>query len=329
MAADRETHSRFARTSRLSRALVLGLVVGAASPLAASADQASDEAATLMQSAADAYGKGDYATCRARATEAWTKFQHAQIAGLLGSCEVKLGMFADGATHLDFYLKSSTGDVNPDAKRLLDEAREHVAEVTLACRPEGVAFKVDGRPLPPGAQTVFVDPGQHVILAEKEGYEPKQTPQAIAAGTKIVVTLELEPKRAGVRLPAWPGEVAIAIGGLAIGTSIGLFGAASGADTTATSKGTALKNMGVRCNAANTAGACSDLASAVSRHNAFGNAAIGTLVGGVVFAAAGIVYLPLAITSAKGSDEHRAALAPSIAPVVGTDVVGAIVTGRF
>ena len=293
-------------------------------PLAARADQAEDEAAALMNAAADAYQKGDYGTCRDKANQAWTKFQHAQISGLLGSCEVKLGMYSEGATHLDFYLKSTTDQPNPDAKQLFEEAKQHVSEVTLACHPEGVIFKIDGKPLGTGSSTVFLTPGQHVVSAEKQGYETKQAPESVAAGAKMTVNIQLEPVK--VHMSPIPGIVTLSVGVVALAVGGGLLGlhASQLAD------GRVQAGKMPACPTAGpgpVGGDCTKLDNQAKAATTSGNAGAGLLIAGGVVAAAGVGLLAWELVGGAPKSTERNSV--YLVPAIGKHEQGFVVGGSF
>ncbi|MFO0613158.1 MAG: hypothetical protein U0414_11240 [Polyangiaceae bacterium] len=318
-------------------ALLTGSVVAAP----ARADQAADDAAVLMKDAAAAYEKGDFQTCRTKATEAWGKFQHAQIAGLLGTCEVKLEMYVEGATHLDFYVKHSSGAVNPESQEMLAKAKERVSEVTLSCTPGEVNWKIDGKPVESSTTTVFLEPGAHTIEAAKEGYKPKQEPQKIAAGTKMTVTISLEPEPKGAggggaggaapdtggsKLPIWPGAVLLGAGAVGLGVGIGLVVAAAGNDSDAVAAG-----KGLTCNPNNLSAACQGVADSLSAKDGLNTGGAVALTLGGAMAVTGAILLPLAIAG-RGSpkkDDEKPATAWTVVPVVSSTYGGLTWLGAF
>lgn len=324
-----------------STALVAALVLAGSAAAPARADQAADEAAILMKDAAAAYDKGDFATCRTKATEAWAKFQHAQIAGLLGTCEVKLGMYVEGATHLDWYVKHANGPVNPDSQTALDMARQRVSEVTLSCNTGDVDWLVDGKPVQTETSTVFLPPGDHTIGAAKEGYQPKQEPQKVAAGTRMTVTINLEPvpqgggaggggtggtgpdAGGGSKIPVWPGAVLLGTGAVGIGVGIGLLVAASGKGSDAEEAG-----QGLTCDPDNLSDACQGVADSLSSRDGLNTGGTIALTLGGALAVAGAVLLPLALTGgSKKSDAPKTSW--TMVPLVSPSFGGVTLLGAF
>lgn len=335
---DRTRRSAVSCAAAVFAAMAGTTAVTTAIPTEAHADPAADEAAVLMKDAAAAYEKGDFSTCRTKATEAWAKFQHAQIAGLLGTCEVKLEKYVDGATHLDFYVKHSTGAVNPESQALLDLAKQRVSEVTLACTPGDVNWLIDGKPIEGQGTSVFLEPGPHTIAAQKDGYKPKEEPQKIAAGTKMTVTIQLEPEPkntggaggaggadTGGKIPVWPGAVLLGVGAVGIGVGIGLVVAASGNDADATEAG-----KGLTCDPNALSAACQGVADSLSAKDGLNTGGTIALTIGGALAITGAVLLPLALAGgSKKSADDKPAAAWTMVPVVNPQYGGVAWLGTF
>lgn len=332
--------------SRVIAALLSGsALVGACVALEARADQAADDAAVLMKEAGAAYDKGDFTTCRVKATEAWGKFQHAQIAGLLGTCEVKLEMYVEGATHLDFYVKNSTGTVNPESVAQLNLARQRVSEVALVCTPGDVTWKIDGKSVDTSTNTVFLEPGAHTIEAQKEGYKPKQEPQQIAAGTRVTVQINLEPEPKGTggtggggaaggdtgggsKIPVWPGATLLGVGAVGIGVGIGLLVAASGNDSDAVDAG-----KGLTCDPQNLSEACQGVADSLSAKDGLNTGGTVALTIGGALAVTGAILLPLALMGGSKAKDDKSADKPiaawTLVPIVSPSFGGVTWLGSF
>jgi len=218
-------------------------------------------------------------------------------------------------------LKSTTDSPNPDAKQLLEEAKQHVSEVTLACHPEGVIFKIDGKPLGTGSSTVFIPPGQHVISAEKPGYESKQAPESVAAGAKMTVNIQLEPVR--VHVSPVPGIVTLSVGVVALAVGGGLLGLH--ASQMADGRVQAGKNP--PCPASGGSSACMDLDSKAKAATTSGNAGAGLLIAGGVVAAAGVGLLAWELVGGSPKSTERNSV--YVVPAIGKNEQGIVIGGSF
>jgi len=128
----------------------------------------------------------------------------------------------------------------------------------------------------------------------------------------------------------WPGELMIGVGILGVGTSIGLFTASNAADEAATAKGTVNGKAGtLQCNPKAPSPACLDVQKSVDKHNAYGNAAIGTVIVGGAALAGGVIYMVAMLSAKKPEDEKKAALLPSVVPLLTSDFEGIVIGGRF
>lgn len=297
-------------------------------PLAVAGEAPSpeDEAAArkLLEDAAAARAKNDFATCRDDASAAWKKFHHAQIAGLLGLCEVELGLHGEGANHLAEFLKTAV-DVSAaskqEAQAALDKAKVHVAEVSLACTPSGVELLVDGKSVGMAPVTVYLEPGEHLIEAKKDGYEPGSQRKNLLASTEVKVEIVLEPIGAGERAskPVWP----FIVGGTlaAAGVGVGVAGT-----VVALGKGSKKNDLAASATCKPVSAAClsqgSELAKQQGTFQTMGTA--GFIVGGAALAAT-VIYavVPAPRKAARGAARI------DLLPVVGPSASGLWLGGSF
>ncbi len=284
--------------------VMAAVVIG--SPRAARADAASD-AAKIFEEADDAAAKKDWATCIAKAELAWTTFQHAQIRGLQGKCEVEAGKYRDGAIHISFYEKSSTSGVEPDFLEALKKAKEHVEEITITNPKVGAVVSVDGAEIGPAPVTLFLDPGKHVIDV-KAGTETAKKEIDAVAGTKVTedvpfAVVVVPPPSAR---PMWPGALLVGLGG-------GLV--VAGAVTAGLANG----STDVRCPGAS----CQEGDDFEQTQADLSNASLWTFVSGGVLVAAGI---PLLIWAAAGP---KARPPVAVVPIVSPSFGGASFSANF
>lgn len=283
---------------------VLSVAIGAAAgaavgfaPGAAQADPASD-AAKIFQEADAAASKKDWATCVAKAEQAWATFQHAQIRGLQGKCELEMGKYREAAIHISFYEKTSTSGVEPDFLDALKKAKEHVEELTITNPKAGATVSVDGVELGPAPVTLFVDPGKHVVDVKLGADSVKKEIDAVA-GTKVTVDVPFEvviPPPPSAR-PIWPGALLVGLGG-------GLVVAG------AVTAGLANASTDVRCGGT----ACPEGDEYEQTQADLSNASLWTFMSGGVLVAAGI---PLLVWAATGPKPLPVAVVPIVSPTFG------------
>ena len=305
------------RTSRLGLGFMLCSAATWSLPAHAE-DQASAESGKLFEAATKAHDAKDYALCVTRSEEAWQKFQHAQIRGLQGLCELELGKYVDAATHLSLYVNGAASAVEPEMRSGLARAKERVAEVSVACHPEGAEITVDGNVVGKGSTTVFLEPGAHTIDAKNDGLEDHREKRDLAAGTKITIAIELTAATESTSArPMWPGILGLSLAGGALVTGIATTIVSNGASSDA--KG-AHNTLGKGCSSSSPTPACKDAFDSQSKANTFGNVAVGMYITAGVLAAASIPYVIWA--SGGQGRRHRDDRAMRFTPIISPAVQG-------
>lgn len=194
-------------------ALVLGCAIGAGGR--ASADPASDAATTpraeetpkdrarsFVLDAEDAAADGRWGYAEDLVRSAWELEKTYDVAANLGDLELKNGKPRAAAKHLSYSLRALPPTASAaDQKRIrarFEEARKQVTAISVRVQPEGASVLVDGEVAgtAPLADDVFVDPGEHTITAQREGYEAVTQIVRADKGDALEVKLELRPKAA-------------------------------------------------------------------------------------------------------------------------------------
>lgn len=163
-----------------------------------------DEATATL---ADAhFARGKELVKQGKSPEARVEYQAAfkasksyQAAGNLGSLEVALGFFRDAAEHLTFAVRhhapsGTTPAQLQKAKQRLHDAKLHVAEVTIGgVNVAGAEVLVDSLSVgeAPFEDSLFLEPGSHVIEARRAGFETAKQSVEGEAGRLTPVTLDL------------------------------------------------------------------------------------------------------------------------------------------
>ncbi|WP_437690238.1 hypothetical protein [Sorangium sp. So ce176] len=142
--------------------------------------------------------------------EAWRLKRHFQIAANLARAELKLGKHRDAAEHIAFFLREAEGVSEPDralGRQMLDEAKAHLATLTVVVSRAGATVLVDGVPVgtSPLGREVYVEPGERRLEARLQGETPAQTSAALAPGASQEVELRFaERAAAGAVQPGAP-----------------------------------------------------------------------------------------------------------------------------
>ncbi len=298
-------------------ALRLSLTVGIialALPSVAHADdeQSSAESAKLFTEASHAHDAKDFKGCAAKAAQAFAKFEHAQIRGLQGLCELELGQYREAATHLAFYVDQTTSGAEPAMKAGLALAKERVAQVIVRCDPSAAELTLDGTKVGKPPISIFLDPGPHTVSAQIDGYLPREEKRDIAAGTKIEISIRLSRDVVEKPRPIWPGAVGLGLAGGALVAGIATTVVSMGASSDAKSAHT---KLGSGCSSKQPSSPCQSGFDSEKKADLFGNVAVGSFIAAGVLAAASIPYVVWAVGGhAPASSQARWTIVPVISP---------------
>lgn len=307
---------------------VLGLFVFAGALTFGSTSRAdegplSDTARELFVKGVKAFEHGQWEQCRAALLAAFAIKPHAQVAGNLADCELKLGKHREAAEHAWFSLRVLRPDA-PSERRASIEAmlKEAQAKVgTLRIVVEDAEVLVDGRPVgrAPLAGPVFVEPGRHAIEALRAGDTSARATVEAAAGETREVVLAFK-KSEGPAKPIVIGGAATA--GVALVAGVVLLGVSAAKAKTASELQDKVRKAGGCVD--DSAGDCADLHSAGTARAALGNAGFWTvLAGGTV----GVVTLVYGVVG--GSKAAPAKAGWQAVPVVTTGGGGLLVKATF
>lgn len=167
-------------------------------------------AASVYREGVSAAREGRWQEAYRAYLEAWKIKRHFQIAANLARAELKLGKHRDAAEHIAFFLREAEDVSEADralARRMLDEARAHVATLTLVVSRAGATVLVDGAAVgtSPLGREVYVEPGERRLEARLEGESPAQASLALAPGASQEVELRFAERAAAeAAIPARP-----------------------------------------------------------------------------------------------------------------------------
>lgn len=294
--------------------------------VSASPDEAlSDTARELFTKGVKASQQQRWDQCRAAFLAALGIKKHPQIAGNLALCELRLGLHRDAAEHISFFLSTQRKDTPEDRKAageaVLREASAKVTTVRIQVDVAGSDVLVDGRlvGVAPLASPTFLDPGQHVVEARRDGYPSARASVEARAGASVDLALKLKQSRSPV-----PGIVAGGVGVVAAAVGIGfaVAGGSKGSDADALLQ--QMRGQGKATVVCPAAPECGKLKDMLATRDTDLNVGVGMLVVGGAAVVAGATYL---LWPSSTPREQRSSM--TLVPVATPGGGGLWVSGSF
>jgi tetratricopeptide (TPR) repeat protein len=294
-----------AMKTRCARWMAAVLLAGAA-PTSARAQPPAPVVDTLKldhERALRAYQKGSfalrqgrYADAEAAYLEAWSIVKAYDVAANLGLVALKLHRPRDAAERLAYSLRAAPLDVDRKkaarVRELLAEAKQQVGTLEVPPLVSEIALRIDGAYVKSSSlpQEVFVDPGTHRVVVQRQGYADAVVMIEARPGSVHEVSLALAPlpppapPKASVPAPLpRPAEQRgtaplLALGAMSaawLAAGIGMTVASNDASDEADAQREALGIAAGQCGAppASFTSRCVNLAAATSRHDRLGAAA--------------------------------------------------------
>jgi hypothetical protein len=219
-------------TGRSACLPALALLLAVARPsLAAPAPPCDDpQALLLFQQGNQAFREQRWLDAEAAYRLSWARQRAYDVAGNLGEVELRLGKHREAAFLLHFSVTHAPPGTPLDrlsrTRRYLAEAQRRVARISARPSLPGARVLLDGRPLDGDELQgpVFVEPGPHMLEAQREGYGSSHHLIEAAPGSQHDVRLDLaplppsSPRSDAGPLPGWiVGGSMLAASGLATG----------------------------------------------------------------------------------------------------------------
>jgi hypothetical protein len=174
-------------------ATLISVLLGAGAAPAQTSEDAERATSAFAQGKAAAR-EGDWQNAHRLFQESWIMNPAYDTAANLGYSALKLARYAEAARSLAYALGHfpATGARAKRAEltRLYAVARRQVTTVALELEPAGADVLVDGEPRGRG-ETLFFDPGQHVIEIKMSGYEPARRTLVAVANTEHALRVVL------------------------------------------------------------------------------------------------------------------------------------------
>jgi hypothetical protein len=154
-------------------------------------------AKSKLQEGARSLDAGDYAVALDKFEEAYRLVPSPKIFFNIGLADVGLARYPDALRAFERFVseaKNASADNLAEARVQIENMRSKVALVDVECATKGVDIVIDGRSYgkTPLEQTIYLDPGQHRLLAQKaEGTSPTVQPFSAVGGTRQTVKVTL------------------------------------------------------------------------------------------------------------------------------------------
>ena len=139
--------------------------------------------------------------------EGWRLQRNYEVAGNLGNVALKLGRYAEAYTYLRYSLDNlppsqRKSEVRDRLREKIDEALAHVGARKLVIAPADAKVTLDGEAVAADPDLwIAIEPGEHPLRVEREGYEASEKLLDVRAGDEQVVEITL------ARAPGAPAAV--------------------------------------------------------------------------------------------------------------------------
>ncbi|XYI02804.1 hypothetical protein ACMHYB_24845 [Sorangium sp. So ce1128] len=231
---------RLARVALCAAPLVLpiALVALCAGPARAQAsrppwhegvsEERKQRAQALFEEARELHRRMMLAEARAKYEEALASWEHPELRLYLGRVLTSIGLPLLAYESLSLSLRWGPGWLAPELEQqaratMRSLVEQELAAVEIHCDEPGAAVLLDGKPwfVGPGTGRRMVMPGEHVVVARKQGYFTVVRPIVVSAGKQASGRLALGVD-AVVTRQRWPAWVPWAT--IGAGAALGLVG---------------------------------------------------------------------------------------------------------
>jgi hypothetical protein len=195
-------HQAHASAARL--VLAIGALLGGAAPSRAWAQQQPSPGQGTAAQARALFERGVAALDDGRPRDAIEPLEQSRALRALPVVDYNLGLayrgagrYLDAIRAFERYLASPPPQASPAdlaaVQRALGELRSGVATLVVNVTPAAAAVLLDGRTVQWAGNTAQVDPGDHVLEAQADGYALERRAVSLPRGARAVVALVLAP----------------------------------------------------------------------------------------------------------------------------------------
>lgn len=176
--------------------VALGALLFLGAP-AARASEAADKAMAqrLLTQGNQLVGDGDYINALEKFKAAYAKFPSPKILLNIGSTLRQLGRNVEAAEVYEQYIKDPKNEPAkvPGAQRVLGEIDAVIGRLTIEVSQPAARVRLDGKVLPgfENGGVIRVEPGDHSVVAEKEGFPDAVQTLRVGPHDEKVVTLKI------------------------------------------------------------------------------------------------------------------------------------------
>ncbi|WP_437894936.1 hypothetical protein [Sorangium sp. So ce124] len=170
-----------------------------------SAESERDRAVRDFEQGRRAHAAGQLEDAELAYLRAWTRLKTYDIAANLGQVQLQLDKPASAAKYLAYGVRAAGPEIEAERlarmQALLSAAKAQVGTVRVRVKnaPDAELF-VDGERVPVEVtDELYVDPGQHLLVIRRAGYEDAVRPLATVPGATEEITIDLKPKPAPAR----------------------------------------------------------------------------------------------------------------------------------
>lgn len=171
---------------------------GGPSQAPAASEAMTDKARDLYNEGRKFYSDDEYDKAHASLLAAWSLKKHWQIAGMLGLCEVKMKRYRDAAEHLTFAIRTGAGSASAaELKRMqegLATAKREVGMLKVQVDTDEAEVRINGHLVgsAPLIDPLFVNAGEHVLMASTPTRSSADVKVTVGAGTMMELVLRVD-----------------------------------------------------------------------------------------------------------------------------------------
>lgn len=311
--------------------------------LAAPARAAEDESARTAAKAKLAIGarlldQGEYAEALSAFEQAYHLVPSAKIFFNIGLADVGLARYPEALRAFERFIgeaKNASADNLAEARLQIESLRPKVALVEVVTKEAGLEIVIDGRSYgrTPLAEIIYLDPGEHRLLAQGANGPPQVQTFTVAGGRRQRLAVQVadplvpgsrpsppdghEQRLQGTLLWGTAGAAAVALG-------VGLFELVR-----ANGRNADLDRLGCRIEGNNAIGVDGCASTASARDDARLGAIIALSAAGAFAATSAILFLVRPRSNGEGRGEARNATRTALACAPWLSTIGASCEGRF
>lgn len=190
------------RTLSIACALTAAFLAMAAPRPAAAQDGATStakrEADRHFKNGVRLFDETKYSEALAEFEQAYALESHPLVLYNLATTHRALSQYAQAVDFYNRFLAEAKGAVKPQQLKRgeaeLADVLRLIARVDVSTAPQGAMVSVDGRDVGPSplSQALILGPGDHVVRAALDGYQPLERSVRVAAGDTLSLALALE-----------------------------------------------------------------------------------------------------------------------------------------